>query len=1375
MDPGTFNNSNIESEKMGPKSNVAGTVQTVRPYIKGRPFFTPKRPSSTKQSLGHPQFASLSEQEPPFRLRRLQSAPSRRSSMPPPVGEPLRESAIGRRESTPGFILENRPGKSEDTLRPAPITESDEEIPSELSIHKPSVNTEVKNDRSQNFETEKSASVHAEERIDLENPEKTQLPENSGAFLTENGVLGHSVNLETKDIGSLAGNRNESRVSTKEVVDGNELKVDEKRDSDSPKPGCSQEIASGKLTDNISEDKPRIMSSSKFKKLAQEEPPSMGGISVTPSIMSAVVNNANLQSSSASNKKKFRTIAKRMFLGPPHGPSGSLRLGGSQSRAAGVSLKEKFVVDPSKDYYYHWTAVLALAFTYNMMFVIYRCVFIDQAVSWIWIIVFAMCDVITDIIYLLDSFFCSRTGYLEQGLLVRDVRKVTRRYWRSPQRNWDIASCIPLDYIWELAFRSPKPVLRFNRLIRLERVQSFLNTTETRISVPNAFRVSCVVFYILILIHWNACVYFFVSNLIGLGSDAWVYGKNNTQSLPPGIEDSLTRRYVYSFYWSTLILTTIGEVPGPVNNIEFIFVNLDLMCGVLIFATIVGNVGSMIANMSAARSEFQTSVDSVKQYMKMRCVGKHLVARVLKWFDYLWANKQTLNDQQVLNVLPTKLQAEIAMHVHFETLRKVRIFQDCEAGLLAELVLKLQLQVFSPNDYVCRKGDIGREMYIVKRGRLQVVSDDGKKVFTNLQEGSVFGELSILNIAGSKIGNRRSASIRSVGYTDLFVLNKNDLWEALQEYPGAQKVLMIKAREILRKDNLMENDAPEETKTPEEIALDLRSSLERLQFRFAKLIAEHVNTENKLKNRLQYLEEQCRKYGLDEGFDEDDENNRINHKTNQTMRNRSSNRQSCSQPLPSTKSSYTSSSTQPLAGSTNSKYRGASQQQVPEESVSPPLVDRLGTCSITGKQSADSAADLFDSTFSHSQPSSHFQKDSNSCPEVISNDLPPHLLSESESDTETSSDENERSFEKLAAEYKIGNKEAFNERYEIVKNTPHEEWQLGDGQYSTVLLIMDKQVNEAKRTKPTNNTDPKVAELAKKSELYALKKVRKREVALCEVNTWRKIGAHRRIVQLYEVYSDNDDLLLVLELAGGGDLFDLMNFLSSQNPPKKLTMDQALFYLSEIVEALKHIHDMDAADPVDEDGVSYLFSGTSELMAPEMPGSLRRTLISFFGKEHLKTHGFPSHTKKVDIFSLGVLSIEMLTNRRIFRATKIDLEGNEVDKYEDEAKQADAIEHNIKTQVINKEVLKTMVKTHGLPDDENLHEFLEKCLQHDVNERPTIEGVENLSWLSNYRARVTQGVKPPFRVSSLVKINSTVVTRIASKGKTGIKYTLNPA
>jgi cyclic nucleotide gated channel alpha 3 len=84
-------------------------------------------------------------------------------------------------------------------------------------------------------------------------------------------------------------------------------------------------------------------------------------------------------------------------------------------------------------------------------------------------------------------------------------------------------------------------------------------------------------------------------------------------------------------------------------------------------------------------------------------VSKELEKRVIKWFDYLWSNKQSLDEEEVLATLPDKLKAEIAMHVHFETLRRVAIFQDCEPGLLVELVLKLKLSVFSPGDYICRK------------------------------------------------------------------------------------------------------------------------------------------------------------------------------------------------------------------------------------------------------------------------------------------------------------------------------------------------------------------------------------------------------------------------------------------------------------------------------------------------------------------------------------------------------------------------------------------------------------------------------------------------------------------------------------------------
>lgn len=450
------------------------------------------------------------------------------------------------------------------------------------------------------------------------------------------------------------------------------------------------------------------------------------------------------------------------------------------------------------------------------------------------------------------------TGFLEQGLLVKDEKVLKEKYIKTRQFKLDVLSIFPTDIIFfHIGINNPE--WRFNRLFRLGRLFEFFDRTETRTNFPNIFRIANLVLYI-IIIHWNGCLYFAISKVLGFGSDTWVYpsGKNPEY-------DRLARQYIYCFYWSTLTLTTIGETPPPVRDIEYFFVVADFLTGVLIFATIVGNVGAMISNMNAGRVEFQAKIDSIKQYMQFRKVTKDLEARVVKWFDYLWTEEKTCDEKLVLKNLPDKLKAEIAINVHLETLRKVRIFQDCEAGLLIELVLKLQPQVFSPGDYICKKGDIGREMYIIKEGKLAVVADDGVTQFVVLSDGAYFGEISILGIKGSKAGNRRTANIRSVGYSDLFALSKDDLMEALFEYPDAKVALEEKGKAILMKDNLIDESlvAAVDAKDLENKVDQVEASLEIMSAKFRKMAAQYESSQRKLKQRLSNMSNEVRTLKFD--------------------------------------------------------------------------------------------------------------------------------------------------------------------------------------------------------------------------------------------------------------------------------------------------------------------------------------------------------------------------------------------------------------------------------------------------------------------------------------------------------------------------------
>ncbi|XP_051057886.1 cyclic nucleotide-gated cation channel beta-1 [Phodopus roborovskii] len=394
-------------------------------------------------------------------------------------------------------------------------------------------------------------------------------------------------------------------------------------------------------------------------------------------------------------------------------------------------------------------------------------------------------DYLCDFIYLLDmTVFQMRLQFVKGGDIITDKKEMRNNYLKSRRFKMDLLCLLPLDFFYLKL--GVNPLLRLPRCLKYMAFFEFNNRLEAILSKAYVYRVIRTTAYLLYSLHLNSCLYYWASAFQGIGSTHWVY-------------DGVGNSYIRCYYWAVKTLITIGGLPDPQTLFEIVFQLLNYFTGVFAFSVMIGQMRDVVGAATAGQTYYRSCMDSTVKYMNFYKIPRSVQNRVKTWYEYTWHSQGMLDESELMVQLPDKMRLDLAIDVNYDIVSKVALFQGCDRQMIFDMLKRLRSVVYLPNDYVCKKGEIGREMYIIQAGQVQVLGGpDGKAVLVTLKAGSVFGEISLLAVGG---GNRRTANVVAHGFTNLFILDKKDLNEILVHYPESQKLLRKKARRMLRNNN----------------------------------------------------------------------------------------------------------------------------------------------------------------------------------------------------------------------------------------------------------------------------------------------------------------------------------------------------------------------------------------------------------------------------------------------------------------------------------------------------------------------------------------------------------------------------------------------
>lgn len=336
----------------------------------------------------------------------------------------------------------------------------------------------------------------------------------------------------------------------------------------------------------------------------------------------------------------------------------------------------------------------------------------------------------------------------------------------------DILAALPVAYICSKLFKEvpseifiysyyyiDSRILRGLRLVKLLKIKSIFRSLQSGLNFnPSIMRLIIFAFWFAIAVHLMSLGWI----IIGAGDQTKSFGD----------------QYIISLYWCVTTIATIGYgdiTPDKNIRIQLLYTIFVQLLGVGMYGYIIGNISSMIANIDVAKNNFVEKMEEIKEYMRIKKIPNIIQDKVKNYYTYLWETKKSISGVTFLDEIPHTLKMEISLFLNRTIIDKVSLFKDADEVFIREVVQILEPLVFLPDDYIIRQGEYGECMYFLNSGDIEVLFN-GVRV-AMLGAGSPFGETALIQ------GEKRTASIRTINYCDVYKLSKQSFDTLRKKYP----------------------------------------------------------------------------------------------------------------------------------------------------------------------------------------------------------------------------------------------------------------------------------------------------------------------------------------------------------------------------------------------------------------------------------------------------------------------------------------------------------------------------------------------------------------------------------------------------------------